>query len=378
MRKSSGPRKPGPFDKGYCPNGTYSGTPGNDDMWKEAFNTRIGEISASEILKATSAWTVLGLTIGCTQEEVQASFRRLIKIHHPDKGGNRQTFEEIKAAYDVIMPQAIKSINTSVLPQLPNVIDEDDVQKYLDDPEYGMQEKYDGKHVTVKVNGKIIQAFNKKGQRTNIPQAIEDSLLVTGVSSMVVDGEVIGSKYILFDILEWGSTNLRFDTYLNRYRVLSSINRFGNAISVGNLYIVKEAKQKIFDKLKKDRREGVVFKKLNSIFRAGRPNEGGDFLKFKFWSSCSVIVIKGRDGKSSVGVALWTPTGLEPIGNVTIAPSARMPQVGEVIEVKYLYIIPGGSLYQPSYLGIRDDVDPEECLEKQLKYKNMDDYDSCK
>jgi bifunctional non-homologous end joining protein LigD len=59
------------------------------------------------------------------------------------------------------------------------------------------------------------------------------------------------------------------------------------------------------------------------------------------------------------------------IGNVTIPPNRAIPAVGAVVEIRYLYAYQGGALYQPVYLGERDDVPAADCtVEKQpLKYK---------
>jgi bifunctional non-homologous end joining protein LigD len=41
-----------------------------------------------------------------------------------------------------------------------------------------------------------------------------------------------------------------------------------------------------------------------------------------------------------------------------------------VVECRYLYAFEeSGSIYQPRYLGTRDDIRAEECTTKQLKYK---------
>jgi len=40
-----------------------------------------------------------------------------------------------------------------------------------------------------------------------------------------------------------------------------------------------------------------------------------------------------------------------------------------VVEIRYLYAYMGGSLFQPTYLGQRDDVDHQECSTQQLKFK---------
>jgi len=47
----------------------------------------------------------------------------------------------------------------------------------------------------------------------------------------------------------------------------------------------------------------------------------------------------------------------------------RNPQLGSIAEIKYLYAYRGGCMYQSSFKEIRDDVDVDECLLSQLKYK---------
>jgi bifunctional non-homologous end joining protein LigD len=39
--------------------------------------------------------------------------------------------------------------------------------------------------------------------------------------------------------------------------------------------------------------------------------------------------------------------------------------------VRYLYAHLGGSIFQPVYLGVRDDIRAEECVIGQLKYKSQ-------
>ena len=57
------------------------------------------------------------------------------------------------------------------------------------------------------------------------------------------------------------------------------------------------------------------------------------------------------------------------MGNVTVSVNFALPSVGDVVEVRYLYANRGGALYQATFLGVRDDIDPSECLLSQIKYK---------
>lgn len=56
-------------------------------------------------------------------------------------------------------------------------------------------------------------------------------------------------------------------------------------------------------------------------------------------------------------------------GNVTIPPNHPVPVVRQVVEVRYLYATEAGILYQPVYLGEREDIEPTDCVRSQLKFK---------
>jgi hypothetical protein len=45
-------------------------------------------------------WTVLGVSRGSSPELVKAAYRELVKRHHPDAGGNAETFRRVQAAYE--------------------------------------------------------------------------------------------------------------------------------------------------------------------------------------------------------------------------------------------------------------------------------------
>jgi curved DNA-binding protein len=47
-------------------------------------------------------YTTLGLQRGCNQEEIKKAYRKLAGQHHPDKGGDTATFQNIQAAYEVL------------------------------------------------------------------------------------------------------------------------------------------------------------------------------------------------------------------------------------------------------------------------------------
>jgi len=112
-----------------------------------------------------------------------------------------------------------------------------------------------------------------------------------------------------------------------------------------------------------------VFKQSSAPYTPGRPASGGNHLKLKFTATASCIVAKVNGTKRSVALVLLEGDKRVPVGNVTITASQPIPKAGSVIEVRYLYAYPGGSLFQPVCLGQRDDIEPAACTLGQLKYK---------
>jgi len=69
---------------------------GASDMMEKAF---LGFI---QIEDNTRHWTdVLGLTSLATIDDVEASFKRLAKKHHPDIGGSQEQFQELTRAREI-------------------------------------------------------------------------------------------------------------------------------------------------------------------------------------------------------------------------------------------------------------------------------------
>lgn len=47
-------------------------------------------------------YTILGVAQTATNDEIKSAFRKLALKHHPDKGGNREDFENVKQAEEVL------------------------------------------------------------------------------------------------------------------------------------------------------------------------------------------------------------------------------------------------------------------------------------
>lgn len=250
---------------------------------------------------------------------------------------------------------------TGVLPQLLNNIDEEDLDDYFDSGDWCMQEKKDGKRFLLRRQAGVLEAINRKGLLVGFPQAIQDRLM--GIKSdFVLDGELIGEVLWIFDILEYGNKDVRNQSYDERHtlliEVLIGLDADGSAIQIVPTVFSPVKKRKVFEAIKEKRGEGVVFKRLSAPYKVGRPNSGGDQLKFKFKATATCQVSGHNEkGKRSVHIQALDGKVLVDVGKVTVLPNFNMPNVGALVEIEYLYRHVHGALYQPVYLGERDDLD---------------------
>jgi len=248
------------------------------------------------------------------------------------------------------------------IPQLLNPIDESEVDQYLKDDRWGAEEKFDGRHQTIHMVKGVLKVANRKGKEIGYPKAWSQDVQV----DVILDGEAIGDRFYAFDLLSLGDEDYRGRGYEERWEKLSRMG-YGGSIEVVPLAIGYTAKRALYDRLKKEGREGIVFKSLDGKYCPGKNH--ADMFKHKFYSTASVRVAPGRSGKHSVGIEVLDGTEWVGVGNVTVGQATKLPQIGCIIEVRYLNYQEGGSLYQPTYLGIRDDIDDNECVISQLKHK---------
>lgn len=236
------------------------------------------------------------------------------------------------------------------------------MEEYITNDEYIAQEKQDGERRMV-VSDTRIFGLNKKGTEVPLPDTIITSILG---GECILDGEIIGDKLFVFDIISTEETRLM--TCIQRLALLG-VMTFGKGIEVVETAYTTAQKRALFERLKDENKEGIVFKKKNSSYKHGRPASGGDQLKFKFNKTATFIVANVTKNKRSVGLELIEGSERVFMGKVTIPPNYDVPEIGELVEVRYLYAYKGGAVFQPVYLGKRPDSDLTDCTMKQIIYK---------
>lgn len=192
------------------------------------------------------------------------------------------------------------------LPQLCNAVGEDQLENLLeDDNPYGIQEKMDGERRSIQVTAEGIVGLNRRGLVVDLPEAVarEARRLCLDVVPCILDGEIIGEMFYAFDLIMYDSDDFekiidrpllgRHDQLMYRYETMGLFCNISIVpLVVEEFYGIAYLRKKLFDEVGAKGGEGIVLKKLDSLYRPGRPNSGGDWLKFKFVESASCVVIE--------------------------------------------------------------------------------------
>lgn len=260
---------------------------------------------------------------------------------------------------------------SNILPQLLNSIEFDQLDKYLNDDHWATQQKIDGIRILYQVEDGVVKAINRTGiEVATKPLIAKEVLELAQGDKIILDGEVVGDNYYIFDLLELNE-DLKPLSYQERLGRLMMLTRNWDTKScavIDTAFRVAE-KKKMLEKLLSSNAEGIVLKNLKAEYKPGRPNSLGDQLKCKFVQTASAMVI-GINEKRSVIMGMIKDNSIKPVGSVKIPQNMEIPKIGNAIEVRYLYAFKAtDALFQPIYLGVRNDINTSECKIDQLKYK---------
>lgn len=248
------------------------------------------------------------------------------------------------------------------LPQLPTLIPEEQVARYLDDPGWGLQEKADGENRILLIEDGTVRGTNRRGLFVDIPQAwVGTAGMAAGRT--VIAGEHVGDAFLAFDLLELAGQDLRGAPFIERFGHLRKAAPAVPWMTVLALELDAEGKRRRAAELLAAHGEGYVLKALDAPFAAGRSSAS---LKFKFNQSATCEVLR-VNAQRSVAVGLRDETGATiDLGNVTVPPGEALPAVGALVEVRYLYRYAGGKFEQPVYKGQRPDMTPADAVLSQV------------
>lgn len=260
---------------------------------------------------------------------------------------------------------------TGIFPLLLTEIDEADVAALIADPDWSMEEKYDGKRIIGDAVAAGGRGINRKSRVVMLPEYVRSGLeaLAAQTGGLRVDGELLPAQggYVIFDALQVGAVDLTPQGYrLRRAALRHSLQAMPPALRLGDVWYTADDKAANYERLRREGAEGVVFKRVDAPYEAGRP---GTQRKFCFLAHASFIVTRIND-KRSFGVSYYVDGVWTDVGNVTVPANKDFPTVGQVVDVRYKYAHRGGCIIQPFFIGVRDDIDVADVQQQPaLKYK---------
>lgn len=264
-----------------------------------------------------------------------------------------------------------------VVPMLAEPIESDSLAlKLLEREDWHTEQKLDGVRLLIHIHDGEVIGVNRKGVVTMVPRAVKEAFSAID-GEWVFDGELIKGIYWVFDLVRAHTLVTPSSEYSMRRSVLETLwpdLQMPPAVRLLPSTTDPIEGMELAQRLKKQNCEGVIFKRGDAPYISRRTQK---MRKWKFWESVDCIVTElWREGKQSMAVCLFDEDGApQGIGSVTMTPAnlGRVKQF-DVVEVKYLYVEDPKEprLYQPSFLRLRDDKDPEECLTSQLKYTNKE------
>jgi bifunctional non-homologous end joining protein LigD len=260
---------------------------------------------------------------------------------------------------------------TGVLPQLLNAVELHKAGDYMKDPDWMLQEKFDGQRLMLRKHAGAVQGINRSGIVVAIPKTFEDALLALPCDSCLIDGEWMGERFAAFDLVERDGDLRSVGAKERKARLDGFVGHLLDSVFLPVETAFDEAsKRALMARVRAQTGEGLVGKRVGSSYKPGRPNSGGDQIKLKFVESATMLVSSQHATLRSVGVCGLDEKGVKvEKGSVTIPPNHPIPAVGAVVEILYLYAYKNGSLYQPVYKGARVDKAEADCVLSQLKCK---------
>lgn len=243
---------------------------------------------------------------------------------------------------------------------LAEVADEAMLEVILESSDWVLQKKYDGERVPVSLRRDGVQAFNRKRALRPLTSAVDGEFKrliplpdFNENRQTLFDGELMGDEYVIYDVLVLRDNDVTKLPFVERFSLLEALLESRPGLLAQTAWTTEEKRQ-LLDEARTNAWEGVIARHINAPYVGGRVK---NLLKHKLWATVTCRVLTAN-AQRSVQLALLDETGSEVfVGNVTIPPNQDVPEPDSLVEIRYLYAMEGGSLYQPCYLRPRDDID---------------------
>jgi bifunctional non-homologous end joining protein LigD len=283
-------------------------------------------------------------------------------------------------------PALAQSIDIGICTTADEVITA--LSRYITNDRYSGQQKLDGHRVLTEVVAGVVRPFNRAGdiRPAYLPQAIARCLQDTLTGHWILDGELIGDTYWVFDLLQALGVVTPDTPCAHRLHVLEeffTVWQPPSCIQVVPRAVDEASKIALIRKVFDSGGEGIILRDTTRAYHPGRRTS--DILKAKFISDADCVVIQTKhDGKDNLVLGIYNDAGrLVEVGHCTALSGNGMDaRQGDVVTVQYLYMTDDHRLYQPTKPRIRhsngrlahtpDDKLATECKMDQFRFVNKD------
>ena len=294
------------------------------------------------------------------------------------------SYDEAKMAYDLLVRSKLKEgyapanaggeyvvpadigTPTGIKLHLLTQVSEADIERYITDDRFLAQPKFDGERRPVARRETVIGS-NKLGFQATLPASVV-SVLCDLPQDTEIDTEQVGDCLFAFDVMKIAGECQRDVPCIERKRRLDVlVGHLGNPSNIVSVETATgtAAKRALYQRLRAERSEGIVFKNIDSGYCDGKDDNQ---IKIKFLESATLQVAAIHPTKRSISAQAIDDMGVAvPLGSVTVPANYPMPAVNALIEVQYLYVVK--ALVQPVYRGQRTDQTLASCNLRQLKYR---------
>jgi hypothetical protein len=186
-------------------------------------------------------------------------------------------------------------------------------------------------------SGTELSANTRIGNAVEIPKN-DAALAMLSDHDWILDGEFIGGRFVAFDILELNGDPVTCANGARR-ELLESVSPFA---------VVRRAtgddKQELIEAIRRERGEGVVFKRIAAEYEAGRSE---DCQRLKNYETDTFTVKEITPYKSSIEVEKG---GLS-FGRVSVGYN-HLPMEGQAVRIRFDRVTEKGKLLRAKFIGL--------------------------
>jgi ATP-dependent DNA ligase len=262
------------------------------------------------------------------------------------------------------------------IPMLASSMDVAAIDAIIQSDAYVLEQKLDGHRILLRIQDGLSPLALTRGGNPYTKGLPDDLFKGFPPGRWVLDGEWIAPHsggdgvYWVFDILDANGLVDSTMVLRDRRAILEGLMPY---IDNKKIRLVPQAKtadhkDRLFRTCRTMGAEGVMAKLVTGNYVNGRSK---NIFKVKFVETADVVVMALRDdGKDSVRLGAYNGNTLVDVGRASLIGKEKKCtfQVGDVLEVRYLYMGAGDRLFQPTILKRRDDKIAQECHVGQFKH----------